>query len=259
MKYSMCTVFAKERPVEEILDMAAALELDGVELWDGHVSEYAERTGGLQGLKTLLEERGLECVVISPYFNLLCAEKVEESLARARQCVEYAKGLDCGIIRVFVGDKGSAQLSPIEWASCADGLRRLAALARENGLVIGLENHNNMPPDTKEAVLRLLKAVDSPELRLIFDGFNFYPDGNDMAEAHEYLKDYIVHYHFKNLLWMPHLCVPLDAGDADFAPLIQAIKATGYDGYISFEYFAADPSDMIRASWAWFRKVYDEA
>lgn len=255
MRYSMCTTFAKQRNIEEVILMASRLNLDGIEIWEGHIDGYIARNGDINKLKSLLNANGLECVTVSPYLDLITEKTVDANMAVARKCIRYARALDCPMVRVFLGDKASREVTAEEWERCFSALRELAKDAIDNGIILALEIHNGKPTDTKEAVLKVLKAVDSEALKLIFDGFNFIPDGLDMMEAYEALKDYTVHYHFKNLKWDVHICVPLDEGDADFTPLVKAVKASGYDGYISFEYFADDPSDMIRKSWDWFKQV----
>lgn len=258
MKYCMCSTWAKQHPVEHVLTIAKNLALDGVELWSGHVDEFLSRGNSLEDLKKLLESYGLECVVIAPYLNLIDASVQAENLAIARKCIYQAQALGVPMVRAFLGDKASNEVTKAEWQCCTDALRILTAEALQVNVKIALEIHNDQPTDTVHSTLRVLRLVDSPALGLIFDGFNFYPSGYEMIDALEPLKKYIIHYHFKNLKWSPHVCVPLDEGDADFAPLIHAIKKDGYDGYISFEYFAADPSDMIRSSKEWFLKTYNE-
>ena len=78
-----------------------------------------------------------------------------------------------------------------------------------------------------------------------------------MMDAYDTLKKYSVHYHFKNLLWTSHECVPLNEGDVDFIPLIKALKQDGYDGYVTFEYFGEDSPELIRKSKEWFVKILE--
>lgn len=255
MKYCMCTTFGKQRKIEEIAAMAQRLKLDGIEVWEGHIDEYIDRNGDMESLKELLAANGLECVVVSPYPDLITEETLDENMGVIRKCVAYAQALACPMVRVFLGAKPSKEVTGAEWDRCIRALQELVKDAEASGVVLMLEIHNGMPTDTKEAALKVLQAVDSQWLRLIFDGFNFFPNGLDIMEAYEALKEYAVHYHFKNLHWDKHVCVPLDEGDVDFAPLARAVKASDYDGYISFEYFADDPSEMIRKSWDWFRRI----
>lgn len=258
MKYCMCSTWAKEHKVLPVLQMAQGLELDGIELWSGHVAGYLAEGHTLSELKALMDEMGLECVVIAPYLNLIDAAGLETNMAEAETCIRYAQALSCKMVRVFLGDKASNEMTKQEWRTCETALRTLCDKAAQAGVTLVLEVHNDQPTDTKEAILRVLRLIKHPALRLIFDGFNFYPSGLEMMDAYAPLKPYSVHYHFKNLLWDPHVCVPLDEGDVDFRPLIRALRRDGYDGYISFEYFAADPSAMIRASKDWFCRVYSE-
>ncbi len=257
MKYSMCTTWAKEQPVEQVLETAEKLGMDGIEIWSGHVDRFLEEGKTLADLTELLEKRGLKCIVISPYLNLIEEKGLEKNMDLARRCVTYAAALKCSIVRVFLGDKGSSEVTKAEWMRCFDALKDLAADAGEKGVTLGIEAHYYQPADTIHSILRILRAVKDPAVRLIFDGFNFYPSGLEMMDAYDTLKKYSVHYHFKNLLWTSHECVPLNEGDVDFIPLIKALKQDGYDGYVTFEYFGEDSPELIRKSKEWFVKILE--
>ncbi|WP_251390238.1 sugar phosphate isomerase/epimerase family protein [Mediterraneibacter agrestimuris] len=257
MKYSMCTTWAKDKTLEEVLKIAKELGMDGIELWSGHVDGFLESGRSLEDLTDLLKTYDLECVVIAPYLNLIDKSIQSENLALARKCIGYASALHCPVVRVFLGDKGSSEVIKDEWMCCFEALRMLGEDAQKEGVSLGIEAHYYHPSDTIHSILRILRAVQSPAVGLIFDGFNFYPSGLEMMDAYEALKQYSIHYHFKNLLWAPHICVPLDEGDVDFHPLVCELKKDGYDGYISFEYFGDNAPELIRKSKEWFCKVYE--
>lgn len=256
MKYSMCSTWAKDKTLEEVLCIAKDLKMDGIELWSGHIDGFLEKERTLDDLADTLKEYGLECVVIAPYLNLIDKNVQAENLSLARKCIAYAEALHCPVVRVFLGDKGSAEVTKDEWMCCFDALRVLGEEAQKAGVLLGIEAHYYHPSDTIHSILRILCAVQNPAVGLIFDGFNFYPSGLEMMDAYEKLKKYSIHYHMKNLKWAPHICVPLDEGDVDFLPLVNALKLDGYDGYVSFEYFGDNAPELIRKSKEWFCKVY---
>lgn len=257
MKYSMCSTWAKDKPLEEVLEIAENLKMDGIEIWNGHIDAFLEKGNTLSELSAALEMHKLKCVGISPYLNLVEENVKEENLNLARKCITYAAELNCSFVRVFLGDKGSNEVTKAEWMYCFDVLNKLAAEAEEKNVKLGIEVHYYQPADTIHSILRILRAVKNPAVGLIFDGFNFYPSGLEMMEAYEILKKYSIHYHFKNLLWTPHECVPLNEGDVDFKPLIKAMKQDGYDGYVSFEYFGENSPELIRRSKEWFIEIYE--
>lgn len=203
MKYCMCSTWAKQHPVEHVLNIAKNLKLDGVELWDGHIDGFLSAGHTLDDLNQVLQSHGLECVVIAPYLNFIDPAMAEDTAATARKCMTYAAALHCGMVRIFLGDRSSYEIKKEQWEHCCGLLRQLAKEAEAMDLKLVLEIHNDQPTDTKEAVLKVLRLINSPALGLIFDGFNFYPSGLEMMDAYEPLKKYTVHYHFKNLLWKP--------------------------------------------------------
>lgn len=259
MKFSMCSTWAKDKPIEEVLGIAEKMNMDGIEIWSGHVDRFLENGNTLDDLSEELNKHGLECVVIAPYLNLVDKSVQNENMELAHKCISYAAALHCPIVRVFLGDKGSSEVSKDEWMCCFEALEKLGKGAEKAGVSLGIEVHYYQPSDTIQSILRILRAVKSTAVGLIFDGFNFYPSGLEMMDGYNILKQYSIHYHFKNLLWASHLCVPLDEGDVDFIPLIEALRGDGYDGYVSFEYFGSNSPELIYKSKEWFCKIYKES
>ena len=103
MKYSMCTTWAKEQPVEQVLETAEKLGMDGIEIWSGHVDRFLEEGKTLADLTELLEKRGLKCIVISPYLNLIEEKGLEKNMDLARRCVTYASCIKVLYCQSFPG------------------------------------------------------------------------------------------------------------------------------------------------------------
>ena len=60
MRFSMCTTWGKAQPLEDIISIAASMQLNGVEIWDGHIDDYLRRNkGGMESLKAILLQKML--------------------------------------------------------------------------------------------------------------------------------------------------------------------------------------------------------
>lgn len=256
MKYSICTTFAKSKPIEDIVKIAVGIGLEGIEIWDGHIDDYLIRNPqGIGKLKDLLFENNLKCCCISPYFDFVDETQIEKSLQTAEKCIEYSKALDNKIIRTFLGNKSSANLTQKDESNCIQSLKKILLLAEKSNVCFALETHNDQPTDRAEYIIKILNECNSPYLKVIFDGFNFYVDNINMMQEYDVLREHIVHYHMKNYIWDKRIPVPLNQGDVDFTELIKILKGENKQDFMSFEYFCENVGDLVQKSLKWIDKV----
>ena len=256
MRFSMCTTWGKAQPLEDIISIAASMQLNGVEIWDGHIDDYLRRNkGGMESLKAILLQNKLVCCAVSPYFNFLDKEKYKESIVCAKKCAQYARELKCGIIRTFLGDSPSAGLNEEQKSKCVEGLRSITQMVENDDICFALETHNGQPTDSVDFILFLIDQCKSSHLKVLFDGFNFYADGMDMMQAYDKLEEYTVHYHMKNYLWQQRIPTALQKGDVDYKELFLRLKKNEYRSFISFEYFCKQPQQIIGDSIKWAKCI----
>ena len=135
-----------------------------------------------------------------------------------------------------------------------DALRELVDYGQKKGVRITLEDFDgNTSPCARMLPLRwLMEQV--PELGFTLDMGNFAYSDEDVTEAYELLKDYIVHVHCKDrgteeAYGVGHshcrglACVPTGGGYLPIRELVMRLKAQDYDGYLAIEHFDA-PSQM---------------
>lgn len=257
MKYSMCSAMTKERSLENVLELAHSLNLNGVEIWVGHIEQYLEKGNTLHDLARLLESLHLSCVGISPYLDFIDEEKQNSTQDMVETCLGYCVALHCPMIRVFLGYKGSAEVSEKEWKYCVQTLKDAAKKAEAANVTLAIETHNDQPSDSAEKLLSLLDAVGSSAVQVLFDGVNMVSTGQKMMDVYVPLKDHVIHVHMKNKDLANDRFMAVGEGDLDFIPVIRALKNDGYDGYISFEYSVEDPEEIIRKSKIWVETVLD--
>lgn len=258
MKLSMCSTWGKDKKLEEAVEVAEALGLDGIELWDGHIDGFLARNAcSIRDLNRYLQQKKLECAGIAPYFNLLDDGEIALSLKNARKCIQYAHALGCSVIRTFIGRKPSKEVSEAEWRKCIPAMKRMSSMAEEAKLYFAMETHNNMPTDRVDVIAGLLMQTGEDGFKVLFDGYNFTLDHIDMEEAHEKLKKHIVHYHIKNYITRENskTPAPIQSGDADFTGIIRQLKGEGYSGFLSFEYFCPELQPLIQQSIEWIRTI----
>ena len=97
--------------------------------------------------------------------------------------------------------------------------------------------------------LELMQHIDSPAVGLNFDIGHSYCVGDEPATSIPRLAEYIRHYHLEDIAAtrVHHHLVPGE-GAIDFAATLRAIRATGYEGWVTIELYpyAENPDEAAR-------------
>ena len=252
-----CSSWSYHRPISEgRLDQrqwlricAEELELDGVELLDLHFPALGREY--LREIKRTCAELQLtvSCVSVSNDFGVNGEEALERELARVKQWVNITSFLGAPVLRVFAGwlppdEYGQAgggwirrlgrrigvgrDAKAEHWPTIIKYLRECAEYAGEQGIVLGLENHNGRGiVGTADEVERCLDEVASPWLRLNLDTGDY----GDLQSIRRTVAR-AVHIHAK--------LYDLDDAGADprfdWREIMRVLTEGGYRGYLSIEY-----------------------
>lgn len=183
---------ARRMPLARWLDLAATLEVDGVELYS-HFLESLE-TPYVRQLRREIEARGLCAPMMcnSPDFTQPDPAAREAEVARTRRMLEVTAELGGGFCRVLSGQArpGLAEDEALGWV--IDCLERLVPDAERAGVTMVLENHYKdgrwQYPELAQGTrryLRVLDGVPSPWLRAQYDPSNALVAGDDPYELLE--------------------------------------------------------------------------
>ncbi|MEU0895586.1 sugar phosphate isomerase/epimerase family protein [Streptomyces massasporeus] len=164
---------------------------------------------------------------------------------------ERCAALGCRLVRIMSYPNDG--LTETEWADRV--LARTAVLAdraERAGLVLVHENCAGWAGDRADRALRLLRAVGSPALRLLFDTGNGVPYGYRAPDMLQDLAPYVAHVHIKDAVRTPDgttaYTLPGEGG-AEVAACLRILAAHGYTGALSLEpHLAVRPHDgLVRA------------
>ncbi len=175
----------------------------------------------------------------------------EDQPRLTERAFEIAKRTGAKIIRVF------SYWRTVQPEKCFDAivsaLADLAEKAKPHGLIIGLENEHACNIATGTEAAEVLKAVDHPNLKLVWD-----PGNSVVAGEEPFPKGYralppnrIGHVHAKDcrmeggkVIWSV-----LGTQEVDWKGQIAALVADGYKGWISLETHWPGPNgDKLQAS-----------
>lgn len=188
----------------------------------------------------------LKCVLpdapaVDPRFqqdSFAAKHTVADQPRLAERAFEIAHRTGARIIRVFSYWRTVEPEKVFDRAAAA--LAELAEKAAPHKLIIGIENEHACNIATGAETGRLLRAVDHPNLQVVWDPANAYVAG----EREPYPDGYrqlpparIAHVHAKDCRVEGHQAIWLDIGSGviDWKGQIQALVKDGYRGWISLE------------------------
>ena len=200
-----------------------------------------------------LKSRGIKvCCLASPFFK--CDLEMAESGATGRshqatergmdrqmellnRLIELAGVFDTKLIRVFAFWKHGDLTEDIE-RRIIEAFAEPVKVAEKAGVILALENEHACYLGTGGDTARVLRAVNSPALKAVWDpgnavcaGENAFPDG------YEAMKEWIVHVHIKDPIRVDdhYQFVRVGDGEIDYMAQFRALKADGYDSCLSLE------------------------
>ena len=274
MRVAGHTMGTPDYTLEEAFRLFADFELDAAEIvWqDGYRSGIpeAETDGGLQVIRRLAESLKLEIACLTPYMtaiNSLNDAEREADIERFRRCIHAAEALGAHRIRVYAGSYRPTD-EPVrdeKWTRLVEALRELGGQAATAGVVLCVENHFNTMAMTAAETARLMQAVGSSGVGILYDQANLtFTHSEAWPEAVEIQRQWIRHVHVKDLVFRNPLA-PFAAaaveqvrederqvrsrvigdGILDWGAILGALVGVGYRGYLSLEYeYRWHPGDL---------------
>ena len=211
---------------EAFADIGAA-GFDGVELFDGNLLDYTTAE-----FQALLSQHGLKLVAAYSGGNLIFDEVLPEELDRFRIVADRLAELGAPHFVVGGGAKRFDGARDGDYPRLGAALEKVREIAEQRGLQAHYHPH-------------LTTLAESPgQIRQVFaeTAIHFCPDtahlaaaGGDPAGMMREHKDRISYVHLKGLQNDPFAFVPLDRGDLDHGPIMDALRDIGFDGWLAAE------------------------
>jgi sugar phosphate isomerase/epimerase len=141
-------------------------------------------------------------------------------------------------------------------------LKPLAQHAHDLGVLLLLEPEPDLLLETTDQYLEVAERLNAPSIGLNFDVGHAFCVKEDLPRAIAKLATHIRHYHFEDIAAsrVHHHLVP-GTGAIDFVEVIEAIRKTGYDGWVTVELypFIEDPDAAARSALSILRPLVEPA
>lgn len=152
--------FRKLAP-SEIVELVSRSGLEGIE-WGGDIHVPHGQVQRAREVCRMTAQAGLQVAAYGSYYRVGVSES--EGL-RFEVVLETALALGAPTVRVWAGNRGSAEADAVWWSTVVEESRRIADLAQAAGLTISYEFHSKTLTDTNASALRLLREVGHPGVR----------------------------------------------------------------------------------------------
>ena len=126
-------------------------------------------------------------------------------------------------------------------------LRECAPIAEAEGVTILVEALNSKPGghvdyigDHMSYALEVIRAVDSPRVRILYDIYHMQIMEGDIIRTLTDARDWIGHYHTGGV---PGRAEIDESQELNYPAIVRAIRDTGFTGYMAHEFIprSSDP------------------
>ena len=244
IKVILCTIAYRDRLLDYVLDVAAALGGAGVEGGGRapHISEQCDETRG-HAVRRMTEQRGLTTPVLGSYLRFGTTNERIEDKIELPDALHTARCLGTPLVRVWASDVGSAKAKETVWKATIQDIQEACEQAAKLGITFVAEMHGGTLTDTAPTAQRLAEEVDCDNFRLNYQVAT-HTEKETPLERMQMVLPYIAHMHAQNYRTMTSEGeierVALSGGAIDYAPLVRQLKKIGYNGCIAVEFSWAE-------------------
>ncbi|MFB8387445.1 sugar phosphate isomerase/epimerase family protein [Microbacterium sp. NPDC055910] len=211
------------------LEAIARNGFSGVELFDGNLLAVESHLGGF---RKALSDNGLELAGVYSGGHFIYRDAHEDEYARFERSIALAANAGARHYVIGGGAIRSTGRRDDDFLVMGELLDRVADKARSEGLVPSYHPHLGSLAETGAQVDALFAASD---IGLCADVAHLAAGGSDPAEIIRRYADRLDYVHLKDADLTAGGFLPLGAGDVDLASVVEAVRAAGYDDWITVE------------------------
>lgn len=177
-----------------------------------------------------------------PTFVSDSTETKEILLQQLRETIEVAKRVNGQYVTTLSGVLDPSLDRDYQTANMITNLKYCAEIAESAGIILGIEAitgkwwQGTFVTTIPHAYL-IVKAVNSPAVKLVFDTFQVQMEGGDIINHIDRVWDEIACFQIADV---PNRTEP-NSGEINYVNILKHIQAKGYDGLIEMEHSISQP------------------
>lgn len=168
--------------------------------------------------------------------------EVESTL---RKAIDTAVEFKSPSVITFTGMRVPSMRDEVAKQNCIDCWKKVIKYAEEKNVTLCLEHLNSRDDshpmkghpgyfgDDVDLCIELIKQMDSPNFKLLFDIYHVQIMHGDVIRRIRALHPFIGHYHTAG---NPGRCEIDENQEINYPPIMRAILETGYKGYVAQEF-----------------------
>jgi len=226
------------KPFRESLAAAAALGVDGVQIWctpgGGELDPDRTTDREIEELLATLKRLKLEISALCGDLGrgFIKPETLAQDIATTKRMMDLAKRLG---VRVMTSHIGEIPEDPnaAEYRTATQALEDIGGHGDKIGVVFASETG----PESGAALAKFLRGLKTKSVQANYDPANLVMGGFDALQGVYDLAGFIAHTHAKDGAkpGSNRGEVPLGEGDVPWPRYLRALKETGYEGYLTVE------------------------
>lgn len=223
-----------------IVDLAVRARLEAIE-WGGDVHVPHGDLKAARQVSRLTADAGLAVAAYGSYYVV-----GNDANLPFETVLETALELGAPIIRVWAGNKGSADAGTEYRELIADESRRIGDLAEAAGLAVSYEYHAGTLTDTSQSAVSLLESVSHNAIRTYWQP----PVGLSLQECRQELEavlPWLTNVHVFH--WYPSAAdrLPLSEGADRWDAYLDIAASTGREHFALLEFVKdGEPGSLLR-------------
>ncbi|MBA7604631.1 hypothetical protein ES703_11757 [subsurface metagenome] len=194
----------------------------------------------LKEAKKMIQDHGLKVSAIgSPIGKVRLDEPFEPHLDKFKHAVELALLFETPYIRMFSYYAPEGQNIDDYRDQVMERMAAKVEVLKDVDVTMVHENEANIYGHTAEQCVDIIKTIDSPRLRLVYDPANFVwgeKITDNVKSCWPVMKPYVVHIHIKDWkLGAKDVGSIPGEGDGQIKELLAELAAMDYDGCLTME------------------------
>ncbi|MEZ6042863.1 MAG: TIM barrel protein [Planctomycetaceae bacterium] len=237
----------KPMPAEDLIRHAVAIGIEGIE----GIPTSAYPTAVQAGLKiSMVSSHGFGTGPADPANH-------DECIAKLKSSIDTSAEFGRPVVITFTGMRVDGMPDDVAEANCLACWRKAIDYAEKKEVTLVLEHLNsrdNTHPmkghpgyfgDDVERCVRLVREMNSPHFKLLFDIYHVQIMNGDVIRRLKMYHDYIGHYHTAG---NPGRCELDENQEINYPAIMKAILETGYNGFVCQEFIPTwdDPVLALR-------------
>jgi hydroxypyruvate isomerase len=231
----------KQVPFEQRFALAKQHSFRFIEFWTVDRGNATKASA----LRALCDANGLTVTQFAPAWpNFADPSKHPELLKTTEAAIADARTLGCSQFTVTGHSLVEGMSREAQLAGYLAGLMRMAPMLEAAGVTALVEpfnrvNHLNHLLNGSQPALPMVRSVNSPKVKLLWDFYHMQLEDGDLIEKFTAGADQVAHVQIGDV---PGRHQP-GTGEVNHANLLRAVRAAGYRGKIGLEFMPLDQDD----------------